>query len=310
MTKSTRRFKSEGLCVGSLCSAAVFRPISVKTALVLCRCSTVSSTFHADLASQACQAPTELTQILPSQQFFLSISCSQLGVPLDFCDTTKQRQSLNYRQVGSSTNLILRPSQQSQHAPASGLSGKECQGLHTQPRILAAFSPNTGRVLRSASILRLPSVFSPPRPSPTDPAASDRLSVFPSTRPDTFCCAPSPRSSHQTHPSLGFFWLAVNRVEPGQETSIGANCHSLTSRRVVSLVLATCLSVASPTDGPICFGRAAHFQNSRHTGRTPPQTGSRFDAIPVPPLSSQFAQFSDIATLVARCAKNHSVRRT
>lgn len=71
------------------------------------------------------------------------------------------------------------------------------------------------------------------------------------------------------------------------------------------------LSVASPTDGPVCFGRAAHFQNSRHTGRTPPQTGSRFDGIPVPPpLSSQSAQFSDIATFVARCAKNHSIRRT
>lgn len=76
-----------------------------------------------------------------------------------------------------------------------------------------------------------------PAPSTTDRPSSQRPSVFHSTRPDIFCCAPAPRSSHQTHPSLGFFWLAVNRVEPGQETSIGANCHSLTSRRVVSLVL-------------------------------------------------------------------------
>lgn len=206
---STRRFKSEGLCIGSLCSAAVFRPISVKTALVLCRCSTVSSTFHADLASQACQAPTELTQILPSRQNFLSISCSQLGVPLDFCDTTKQGRSLNYQQVGSSTNLILRQSQQSQHAPASGLSGKECQGLHTQPRILAAFSPNTGRVLRSAFCVG--SAFALcvlPAPSITDRPSSQRPSVCLPFNPAGYLLLRALPSVLPSNPSLPGFLLA------------------------------------------------------------------------------------------------------
>lgn len=173
---------------------------------MLCRCSAASSTFHADLASQAGQAPTELTQILPSQQIFLSISCSQLGVPLDFCDTTKQVSKSKLpagRLLYESNPRSLPPSQQSQHAPASGLSGKECQGLHTQPRILAAFSPNTGRVLRSAFALCVL-----PAPSITDRPSSQRPSVFPSTRPDTFCCAPAPRSSHQTHPPIPGFLLA------------------------------------------------------------------------------------------------------
>lgn len=202
----TRLFKPEGLCVVSL--SAVFRPISVKTALVLCRCSAASSTFHADLASQAGQAPTELTQILPSQQIFLSISCSQLGVPLDFCDTTKQVRSLNYRQVGSSTNRIRDPSlhpnrlstRQQAASPAKSAKGStlNLESLRHSRPTLDAFC-----------VLRLPSVFSPPRPSPTDPAASDRLS---SLQPGRIPFVARPLLGPPIKPihlSLGFFWLAA-----------------------------------------------------------------------------------------------------
>lgn len=120
---STRLFKHlGGLCAESLCC-----PISVKTALVLCRCSAAQVPLERLLPGMPGTPGTHTTaSISPAERNFLSISCSQFGVRLDVCNTSKLEVQIRSAPPNESNPRSLPPSQESQHAPASGLSGKAC----------------------------------------------------------------------------------------------------------------------------------------------------------------------------------------
>lgn len=116
-----------------------------------------------------------------------------------------------------------------------------------------------------------------------------------------------------SNPSSLGFGLAINRVEPGQETSFGANCHSLTSVglylciRRAALLLATCLSRLPPTNPFVSDVQPLPELTTHRTHASPNRLEVRRHPSPSTPRGLPSSPNSNLR---GPLRENHSVRRT